>query len=261
MLTPFTHYYPYNINISTGVFSVLYDYIKRHYDFSQVYILLDENIKEFCFPILIRDFPIFNKVKRIQISSGESFKSIESCKFIWDELTNQKATRKSLFINLGGGVICDLGGFSASTYKRGVDFVNIPTTLMSMVDSSGGGKLGIDYGGLKNQIGLFANPKYIFINPNFLKTLPKKELLSGYSEVIKHALIVDKSYWEKLENKSPVQINWENIIKKSIKVKSRIVYNDPYERNERKKLNFGHTIAHSLESYSLTCNTKVALLH
>lgn len=261
MLTPFTHFYPYSIKISSKGFDGLKEYINKRYNFDEVYILLDENIREFCYPFLIGSCPAFSEAKIIQISSGENFKSIESCKIIWDELTQNQASRNSVLINLGGGVICDLGGFAASTFKRGIDFINIPTTLLSIVDASGGGKLGLDYQHLKNQVGLFNNPQAIFINPNFLRTLPKIELLSGFAEVIKHALVADKAYWEAIESTSVAQIKWIEVIKKSIEIKSKIVHKDPNEKNERKKLNFGHTIGHALESYSLTINTRMALLH
>ena len=166
-------------------------------------------------------------------------------------MTSAKLDRKSLMINLGGGVIGDMGGFCAATYKRGIDFINLPTTLLSQVDASIGGKLGIDFQGFKNHIGLFRNPKKVIIYPGFLGSLPENELRSGYAEVIKHCLIADGDYWDKLIKTNWDQQPWEPIIEHSIEVKTTITKQDPQENGLRKILNFGHTIGHAAESFFL----------
>jgi 3-dehydroquinate synthase len=172
------------------------------------------------------------------------------------------ADRKSLLINLGGGVVTDLGGFVASTFKRGIDFVNIPTTLLSMVDASVGGKTGIDFGGLKNQIGVIVNPKLVIVDSEFLKTLPKNEYKSGYSEMLKHGLICDADYFRELSQfKNFEDANISDYIHHSITIKNEVVKEDPYELSKRKILNFGHTLGHAVESYFLTNSNKTALLH
>jgi 3-dehydroquinate synthase len=222
---------------------------------SRIAILVDQNSKKYCYPIL-KNLP--NHVV-IEIKDGEENKTIETCAKIWSSLTDLKFDRKDLLINLGGGVIGDMGGFCARTYKRGIDFINIPTTLLSQVDASIGGKLGIDFQGFKNHIGLFSNPDLVIIDPIFLKTLPNEQLKSGYAEVIKHHLIADHDGWSKLKSSDWHLSNWKNIIEHSIDIKKSIVRKDPTEKNERKLLNFGHTIGHAVETYML--NTNSPLLH
>ena len=222
--------------------------------YSKIGILVDENTKEFCLPLL-------SKIKKsviIEIKSGEENKNIDSCNLIWDQLTKNSFDRDSLLINLGGGVIGDMGGFCASTYKRGIDFIHIPTSLLAMVDASVGGKLGVDFNGLKNQVGLFSNPKTVIINPKFLETLPEDELRSGFAEVVKHALIIDQNLWERLKNSSLLELDWEEIIETSVQIKNKIVISDPKEKGERKKLNFGHTFGHAIESYYLQKGTPIS---
>jgi 3-dehydroquinate synthase len=221
--------------------------------YSKVAILVDENTKEFCLPLLSD----LKKSVIIEIKSGEKNKNIDSCNFIWEKLTENHFDRNSLLINLGGGVIGDIGGFCASTYKRGIDFIQIPTSLLAMVDASVGGKSGIDFNGLKNQIGLFSNPISVIINPKFLKTLPENQLESGFAEVVKHALISDKDLWKSIRNSSFKNLDWEDIIETSVKIKNTIVVADPKENGERKKLNFGHTFGHAIESYYLQKETPI----
>ena len=215
--------------------------------YSKVAILVDENTKRDCLPKL----PQFENPIIIEIKSGEENKNINTCNFIWEQLTAQHFDRNSLLINLGGGVIGDMGGFAASTYKRGIDFIQIPTTLLAMVDASVGGKLGVDFNGLKNQIGLFNNPESVLIFPEFLETLPENQLKSGFAEVVKHALISDKNLWEELTSTTFDKLNWEAIILTSIQIKNNIILSDPFEKGNRKKLNFGHTFGHAVESYYL----------
>ena len=228
--------------------------------YSSYFILLDENTDLHCRPILEEALEL--PFKKILISAGEHFKNIETCTKIWQFLLDNAADRNALLINLGGGVIGDMGGFCAATYKRGIDFVQIPTTLLSMVDASVGGKLGIDFGHVKNSIGAFQHPIATCIYDGFLKTLPFRELRSGYAEIIKHALISDKNYWEeikKIDKLSDENIDWQRIIKKSTALKTSIVEKDPQENGLRKILNFGHSIGHALESLSL--ETAHPLLH
>jgi len=222
-------------------------------DYSQIAILVDENTKRDCFSKL----PKLDNLIIIEIKSGEENKNINTCNFIWEQLTKYNFDRNSLLINLGGGVIGDMGGFCASTYKRGIDFIQIPTTLLAMVDASIGGKLGINFNVLKNQIGIFSYPKTVLINPLFLETLPDNQLKSGFAEVVKHALISDKNLWNRLRNTSFEEQNWEEIIETSIQIKNKIVLSDPLEKGERKQLNFGHTFGHAIESYYLEKGTSI----
>jgi len=222
--------------------------------YSQVAILVDENTKRDC----LHKLPKIENALIIEIKSGEEYKNISTCNFIWEQLTINNFDRNTLLINLGGGVIGDMGGFCAATYKRGLEFIHIPTTLLAMVDASVGGKLGIDFKGLKNQIGLFNNPKAVLISPEFLETLAESELKSGFAEVVKHALISDNSLWVKLKNTPFTDLDWEDIIDTSIQIKNKILLADPFEKGERKKLNFGHTFGHAIESYYLEKGTPIS---
>lgn len=217
-------------------------------------LLVDENTKEHCLSRLHQKPDLL-----IEVKSGELHKNLDTCNHIWRELTSASFTRKSLLINLGGGVIGDMGGFAASTYKRGIPFINIPTTLLSQVDASIGGKQGIDFDGLKNHLGVFKQPHAVLIDPIFLETLPTRELISGYAEVIKHALIFDAKHWQHLTKTPFSELDWMGIIEKSVSIKSEVVANDPLERGLRKILNYGHTLGHAIESYLL--ETEERLLH
>lgn len=225
-------------------------------NYSKIGVLVDDNTKVHCLKKiknLIQDSNV------IEIESGEIKKNINTCISVWDSLTNLGFDRKSLLINLGGGVICDLGGFIASTYMRGINFINIPTTLLSQVDASVGGKLGINFNNYKNQIGLFLEPNRILVDTDFLNTLSIRELRSGFSEVIKHCLIRDKSAFNKIVKIEWEKNDWFNIVKHSISIKSKIVDSDLRENGVRKILNFGHTIGHAIESAFI--NSKNNLLH
>jgi 3-dehydroquinate synthase len=224
-------------------------------NYSMVAILVDENTKRECLSLL----PKINNSIIIEVPSGEAKKNISTCNTIWEKLSINNFDRNSVLINLGGGVIGDMGGFCAASYKRGIDFIQIPTTLLAMVDASIGGKIGINFNGLKNQIGLFSNPKSVIINPIFLKTLSRNQLQSGFAEVIKHSLITNKKHWEILSNTSFKDLDWQHIIDISIQIKNTIVKADPLEKNNRKKLNFGHTYGHAIESYYL--EEKKPILH
>ncbi|RLD75777.1 MAG: 3-dehydroquinate synthase [Bacteroidetes bacterium] len=232
------------------------------YTNKKTFILVDENTRQYCYPLLEKYLP--KNTHLISIKSGEENKNIETLKLIWEALSKNGADRKSLLINLGGGVIGDMGGFAASTFKRGIDFINIPTTLLSQVDASVGGKTGFDFLGLKNEIGCFNAPVKVIIYPEFLKTLDNDNIISGFAEMIKHALIFDAEHYGKLKeiNLNRNEINYEkllNLIKKSVQIKEYFVKNDPYEANIRKALNFGHTFGHAIESFLM--NTDKELLH
>lgn len=221
--------------------------IERSY--SKVFVLLDENTKKYCWPLLSS---YLVDTQTIEIKSGEDSKTIQSAMIIWEKLQENFADRKAVLINLGGGVLSDLGGFAAATYKRGIDFINIPTTLLSMVDAAVGGKQGIDMASHKNAVGVFQHPKEIFIYPEFLKTLEPIELKSGFAEMCKHGLIDDKKLWEKLQTTDENKLDdLVPLIFQSIKIKVAIVKKDPLEKDIRKCLNFGHTIGHAFETHSL----------
>jgi len=217
-------------------------------NYSEIVVLVDENTQKFCLP-LISEY--IGNHTTISVKSGEESKSIHTCLDIWKQLSDKAIDRKALIINLGGGVICDMGGFIAATYKRGIDFVNIPTTLLAMCDASIGGKLGVNLDGIKNAVGLFKNPKAIVLYTNFLKTLPERHFMSGYAEIIKHALIGDKRVFKELLESEDIKSDIEKFISRSIRTKNRIVNLDIFEQGIRKSLNFGHTVGHALETFFL----------
>ena len=242
---------PKMITIADDNFSQLNDFLQEK-TFSKIFILVDENTHEYCLPVLLGNLETDLAFEILEIEAGEEMKNIQTANQLWEILTEMQADRKALVINLGGGVITDMGGFVASTYKRGIKFINIPTTLLSMCDASIGGKTGIDLMHFKNMVGTFAFPEKIFVYPKFLETLPFKELRSGFAEMLKHGLIADKKHWEaliqiqKLDAESLVPC-----IQQSMDIKQEVVQQDFYEQNIRKNLNFGHTIGHAVESLCL----------
>lgn len=228
---------------------------------SSIFILLDENSKKHCKKKLLEDFSILENAGEILIKSGEKNKSLETCNKIWLKLIENHADRNSLLINLGGGVITDLGGFAAASYKRGIAFCNVPTSLLGMIDAAIGGKTGLDYEGMKNVIGSFSFAEKTYIDPEFLSTLPERHMRSGFAELLKIALVSDKLLWKKLKLQNFNDImDHQDVIIKAVTLKNNIVKDDPFEKNVRKKLNFGHTIGHAVESYSLL-HDKKPLLH
>jgi 3-dehydroquinate synthase len=239
-----------NYEIFIGSSAADIDRILNELQPSSVILLLDEHTEELCLPRWKEQgLPVHHT---ITIPSGERHKSLVTCEKIWQRLFAFRADRSSVMINLGGGVIGDMGGFCASTYMRGMSFIQVPTTLLSQVDASIGGKLGIDFHGLKNSIGLFRDPTAVIVEPAFLKTLPPKELRSGYAEVIKHGLIRDAQLWQQLlAAEDWTKLNWSDIVKASLLVKKEVVKDDPFEKGVRKILNFGHTIGHAIESVML----------
>jgi 3-dehydroquinate synthase len=221
---------------------------RGHY--SRFFILTDENTASYCLPLLREKLGSADNFDIIEINAGEESKDIDFCIGVWKMLIDFGADRQSLLINLGGGVISDLGGFAASTFKRGIDFVHVPTTLLSQVDASVGGKTGIDIDSIKNIIGTFTQPKAVFIEYKFINTLPARQILSGLAEMLKHGLIADASYWKMLKN-SDLSKPGADLIYLSVAIKNRVVIEDPHEKGIRKALNFGHTIGHAVETHSL----------
>jgi len=215
-------------------------------NYSKVAFLLDKNTSNHCFNKLSNHIDF--QYEKIIIDEGEENKNLETSKNVWEKLIDFKFDRKSILINLGGGVICDLGGFVASTFMRGIEFINIPTTLLSQVDASVGGKLGIDHKNLKNIIGVFKEPSKVIIDTDYLYTLSEREIKSGYAEVIKHCLIKDKNMFDDIYDKEWKDSNWDLIVNHSIKIKSEVVRQDLKENGPRKILNFGHTIGHAIET-------------
>ena len=231
-------------------------------NYSKIFILVDENTSQYCLPHLLNNLATEIEIEIIELEVGEIHKNIATCTEVWGALSELGGDRKSILINLGGGVISDLGGFVACTFKRGIDFINIPTTLLSMVDASIGGKNGVDLGNLKNQIGIIREPKAVIVDTQFLSTLPQKEMRSGLAEMLKHGLIFDKKYWDKfksLKDLSAEDLN--HLIHQSIQIKNTIVCEDLTENGIRKSLNFGHTLGHAIESYFLENEDKASLLH
>ena len=226
---------------------------------SQLLILVDENTHNYCLPVLLGNLTTEIPFEIIEIEAGEELKTIETATHLWEIFSEFETDKKALLINLGGGVITDLGGFAASTYKRGIKFINIPTTLLGMCDASIGGKTGIDHQFLKNIVGTFAMPENIFVYKDFLKTLPFAELRSGFAEMLKHGLIADRKHWEDLT--SIEEITAEHIahfIERSMLIKQAVIEQDFKEENVRKTLNFGHTIGHALESLFLKSGENIS---
>ena len=232
----------------------------RNGNYSRFFILEDEHTAEHCLPLVKEKLGDITDYDLIEINAGEESKDIDFCIGVWKLLMDFGADRKSLMINLGGGVISDLGGFAASTFKRGIDFVHVPTTLLSQVDASVGGKTGIDIDSIKNIIGTFTQPKAVFIEYNFLNSLPERQILSGLAEMLKHGLICDAAYWNQLKN-SDLQKPAAELIYRSVEIKNEVVIEDPKETGIRKSLNFGHTVGHAVETYSLINDGENHLSH
>jgi 3-dehydroquinate synthase len=218
-------------------------------EYSHIAILVDEFTNKYCLPIIQDLLP--SNFTKILIKSGEHHKNLATCEQVWDRMTKANMDRHSLLVNLGGGVIGDLGGFCASTYKRGIDFIQIPTTLLAQVDASVGGKLGIDFHGLKNHIGVFQLPKAVLIDPKFIDTLSIQQKKSGFAEIIKHCLIRDEQEWNLIRQQSFEELDLSKLIAHSVAIKEAVVLEDPKEAGLRKILNFGHTLGHAIETYLL----------
>lgn len=238
-------------------------------NYSQVFLLADVHTDRLCRSLLPVEvagaYTIGEHMEQAlltKVHGMEVLKTIQSCEAIWQAMFEARLDRKALIINLGGGVVGDMGGFCAATYKRGIDFVQVPTTLLAMTDAAIGGKLGVDFNSIKNAVGVFQNPAAVFIDPFFLKTLPERELRSGFAEVIKHALIGDRTLWQRIQTMLVQSLSataWDELLEASIAVKTKIVSEDPREAGIRALLNFGHTIGHALESFFL--QTEQPLTH
>ncbi len=247
----------YNVYFEEGLTSLESFISARNY--SQILVLVDINTNDNCLPVLQAAIPNLTNYDIIEVDPGEENKNIDYCIGVWKTMLDFGADRNALMINLGGGVVTDMGGFAASTYKRGIDFIHIPTTLLSQVDASVGGKTGIDLDNVKNIVGTFTQPQAVYISTKFLETLDERQLVSGFAEMIKHGLIQDKSLYEVCKTVDVKNIE-PSLIYRSVEIKNSVITQDPTEKNLRKILNFGHTIGHAIEGYSLY-NDEVPLLH
>ena len=219
----------------------------------RLFVLTDENSLRLCWPKLAA-LDVFANARMITIPAGDTNKTVETAATVWQALVEGGATRHSCLVNLGGGMVTDLGGFAASTFKRGINFVNIPTTLLSLVDASVGGKTGVNFGSLKNEVGVFSDSKFVILSTVFLDTLDTENMLSGYAEMLKHGLISDLDTWAELLRFDPVEPDLQQLqamVAKSVGVKERIVEADPFEHGIRKALNVGHTAGHAIESWAM----------
>jgi 3-dehydroquinate synthase len=231
----------------------------KQYPHDKLFVLTDEQTNSLCMPLL-RETGCLPQADEIVIGAGDVHKTLNTLAFVWTRLSQSGATRHSLLLNLGGGMVTDMGGFVAATFKRGFPYINIPTTLLSMVDASVGGKTGINFNGLKNEIGAFAPANVVLIDTCFLRSLDCCNLLSGYAEMLKHGLISTESHWAELLRFDPEQVDYDHLrilVGKSVQVKKEIVKRDPFERNIRKALNFGHTVGHAFESLALEENRPI----
>jgi 3-dehydroquinate synthase len=224
----------------------------------RTFILVDETTERCCLP-LVSGMDCVEGAQTIVIGATDTHKTLDSLAHVWEELGKGGGTRHSLLINIGGGMVTDLGGFAASTFKRGINYINIPTTLLAMVDASVGGKTGINFRGLKNEIGVFSNASTVILDTAFLKTLDTKNILSGYAEMLKHGLINDEKMWAELINEelSVSHSSFKKMLAESVAVKQRIVTEDPTEQGIRKALNLGHTAGHAFESFALSNNAPI----
>ncbi len=219
----------------------------------RIFVLVDETTNKLCWS-LVKDYLCLKDAQTIIIGATDRRKNLDTLVHVWESLQQGKATRHSLLINLGGGMVTDLGGFAASTYKRGINFINIPTTLLAMVDASVGGKTGINFGGLKNEIGVFNDAEFVLFDTNWLRTLDEANIRSGYAEMLKHGLIADNTMWAELINFNLAQPDLRQLasmLDKSVRIKERIVAEDPHEKGIRKALNLGHTFGHAFESWAM----------
>ena len=219
----------------------------------KLFVLTDTTTQELCWPV-VRDFAVMQQAQTITIQSTDEAKTLETLAYVWCALQKGGATRHSLLVNLGGGMVTDLGGFAASTFKRGMAYINVPTTLLSQVDASVGGKTGINFGGLKNEIGVFNCAQSVILSSMFLRTLDRENLLSGYAEMLKHGLLSTTENWAELLNFDITEPDYDillGLVAKSVSIKEGIVTEDPTEKGIRKALNLGHTAGHAIESLAL----------
>lgn len=247
-----------NIITTTDTATILGELLNQ-IDYDKVFTLTDETTCKLCLQA-ISGIGALKGAHNITIGANDENKTLDTIAHVWKELGNKGATRHSLMINLGGGMVTDLGGFAASTFKRGIKFINIPTTLLAMVDASVGGKTGINFNGLKNEIGVFNPADAVILDTTFLQTLDRKNIRSGYAEMLKHGLISTKSNWSELVNFDLNNIDLHKLnqmVRSSVAIKEDIVNNDPYEKGIRKALNLGHTVGHAFESFALSKGTPI----
>ena len=226
-----------------------------------IFVLTDENTASTCWP-LISSFFALKHAHLITIPASDAHKDLKSLVSVWQGLEQGNASRRSVLINLGGGMVTDLGGFAAATFKRGIDFINIPTTLLAMVDASVGGKTGINFNGLKNEVGVFCGAKTVILHTDFLRSLDRENLLSGYAEMLKHALMSDEKMWARhidFDWNAPDYKELMELVRHSVRFKQHVVDNDPYETGLRKALNLGHTFGHAFEAFSIKHQEKPIL--
>jgi len=251
----------YTIGFGVDYYSALSQLINAN-KYSKIVLLVDENTAQHCLNYVLQWLAIDAAFEIIEIEQGEENKTIETCTAVWESLIELNIDRNALLLNVGGGMVCDLGGFVAATYKRGIDYVNIPTSLLAMVDASVGTKTGVNLGGLKNMVGAFYEPKMVVIDTAFLETLPGNQMRSGLAEMYKHGLIADASYWNQLKNLEALSTDdLLLLIYHSVTLKNDIVLQDPQEKSVRKLLNFGHTLGHVIETYSNAGKGIAPLLH
>ena len=251
----------YAVHFNATGYEELNNYLKDN-RFSKIFIIVDNNTHDHCLPHFMSKLETDLDCEIIEIEAGEVNKNIDTCVGVWNALSELGADRKSLIINVGGGVVTDLGGFVACTFKRGLKYINVPTSLLAMVDASVGGKTGVDLGALKNQVGVISSGDMVLVDTSFLDTLPQNQLKSGLAEMLKHGLIYDQLYWNKFLDLSNLSlIDLDDLIHASVQIKNTIVTADPYEHGLRKTLNFGHTLGHAVESYYLSETDKEQLLH
>lgn len=250
------------VHFNSEVYSELNNYIKTTNP-SKIFILVDTNTHDDCLPQFLERLESGDIIVEVmEMPNGEDHKTIDICMGVWEALSEYNADRKSVLINLGGGVVTDLGGFVASTYMRGISYINIPTTLLAMVDASVGGKTGVDLGALKNQVGVINEGVMVGVDTSFLSTLPQNEMVSGFAEMLKHGLIYDQAYWNTLTHLENLDISdLDRLIYDSVVIKNKVVSEDPTEQGLRKILNFGHTLGHAIESYFLEHADRTPLLH
>lgn len=255
------------MNIDAGSYQVVLDnpmeelvsFVNENYSNSKRYIIADHNTLQNCLPVIDKYLGQLKVEQQVfNIEPGEDSKSMDLAYQLWENFTDLGISRSDVILNIGGGVVSDLGGFVAATYKRGVDVINVPTSLLAMADASVGGKVGVNFHQLKNHLGYFSNPKAVFVNPEFLNTLPDREFISGYAEMIKHALIADADAWKAIKEKGAPSIDFvAKLLPGSIAIKNSFVSEDPLDKGKRKVLNFGHTIGHAIETLFMDSDTEV----
>ena len=251
----------YQVHFQERSYQALKDYLNENFC-SRIFVLVDSNTSRHCLNSFLTKAGLEGKIETLAIPAGEKHKNLDACTRIWTQLSDRGGDRKSILINLGGGVITDMGGFVASCFKRGIRFINVPTTLLSMVDASVGSKTGVDLGVLKNQIGLFSRPEMVLIDMEFLSTVPDREMRSGLAEIIKYGYTFDQGLWKEIKTFQGIDLKKITpLVHRSVEIKNEVVLNDLHETGLRKTLNFGHTAGHAIESYFLEQEAKSDLTH